>query len=173
MPHEATPTCAFRDDIRIQASWGPLCSVYGYALTQVPHLDSWGTLDFLFLSTLDDPCRPKTMSLQALKRSEGMRSLAALSGPSESRHRPVSLWLQFLIHLSLPWLLSLLWKPSWEMPHLWKVLSLPATNLTENGLSPRSDGEAAVREGPQHRWCASRENKLISSFSLPTRHSLL
>ena len=51
MPHEATPTCAFRDDIRIQASWGPLCSVYGYALTQVPHLDSSGTLDFLFLLT--------------------------------------------------------------------------------------------------------------------------
>lgn len=27
MPHESAPTCAFRDDIRIEASWGPLCSV--------------------------------------------------------------------------------------------------------------------------------------------------
>ena len=25
--HESAPTCAFRDDIRIQASWGPPCSV--------------------------------------------------------------------------------------------------------------------------------------------------
>ena len=50
MPHESAPTCAFSDDIKIQASWGPLCSIYGYDLTQVPHLDSWGTLDFHFLS---------------------------------------------------------------------------------------------------------------------------
>ena len=32
-----------------------------------------------------------TVSLQALKRSEGTCSLATLSWPSESRHRPVSL----------------------------------------------------------------------------------
>ena len=63
------------------------------------------------------------MSLQALKRSEGMLSLAALSWPSESRHRPVSLCLQLwcvfvssaFIHLSLHWLLSLLRKTSWEI----------------------------------------------------------
>ena len=104
------------------------------------------------------------MSLQALKRSEGMHSLAALSWPSESRHRPVSLWLQFLIHLSLPWLLSLLWKTSWEMPRLWKVLVCLQQISQRMGWVPGVMGKLQSGRGPSTGGVLAEK----TSWSLPS-----
>ena len=106
------------------------------------------------------------MSLQALKRSEGMRSLAALSWPSESRHRPVSLWLQFLIHLSLPWLLCLLWKTSWEMPRPWKVLVCLQQISQRMGRVPGVMGKLQSGRGPSIGGVLSEKTR----WSLPSLH---
>jgi len=106
------------------------------------------------------------MSLQALKRSEWMRSLAALSWASESRHRPVSLWLQFLIHLSLPWLMSLLWKPSWEKPRIWKVLVCLQQISQRMGWVPGVIGRLQSGRGPSIGGVLSEKTR----WSLPSLH---